>query len=512
MSIKPHHFPILILLLVSLLIGIFTFQDYGMAWDEYLYYQYADSIGYAYSITEHASEDFDLTRAFEPSAWDHQNHGPAYLLIARGAVYALESITGVDKVAVWHLLNFINFLVGVLFLYYLSLRWFKPSVAISLTLLYISQPVLWGHSFINPKDPPFATIFIAAIYFGFRMVDKLVAPEKKTPPWMEIITTGILIGIATNLRVIGPLLGVMLFGYALLKKNIKVLLWFIPTALVAMLTTYVTWPYLWETPIATFIEVIQIMANYPVSPKTLFYGNPYESYEVPLRYLPVLLGITLTEPVWPLAIFGAGIAAFRFFKKKLAWRDLSIIAFWLAFMVAYLLILRPPMYDNYRHFLFILPPIFIFAGFAFEQLFRWIRPVSAQSIMILIVLAFGIKSNIDLHPYQYTYYNAFVGGTSGAEGSYETDYWLTCYKEALEEFEKISSEEETLIVYREAVNAAYYASDRIEVIGYRPLKAGDYLLLSARLNEVNTVKKHSPNIIEIGRDGATFCAIREIAP
>ncbi len=106
----------------------------------------------------------------------------------------------------------------------------------------------------------------------------------------------------------------------------------------------------------------------------------------------------------------------------------------------------------------------------------------------------------------------FVGGTSGAEGTFETDYWLTCYKEALEEFENFSKGEETLIVYREAVNAAYYASDRIEVIGYRPFKAGDYLLLSARLNEVHNVKRHSPNIIEIGRDGATFCAIREIAP
>jgi hypothetical protein len=181
-------------------------------------------------------------------------------------------------------------------------------------------------------------------------------------------------------------------------------------------------------------------------------------------------------------------------------------------MVAYVLIVRPAMYDNYRHFLFILPPIFIITGFAIEKIFDWARPIWLQASIITSLVAFGIISIIQLHPYQYTYYNAFVGGTSGAEGTFETDYWLTCYKEALTEFGKFATEEETLIVYREAVNAAYYAPENISVIGYRPFKAGDYLLLSARLDEVNTVKKHSPNIIEIGRDGATFCAIREIAP
>jgi len=75
--------PTLILLAISLLVGAFTFQDYGMAWDEYLYYGYADAIGYAYSIPAHLSPDFDLDRAYGPSVGDHQNHGPGYILFAR---------------------------------------------------------------------------------------------------------------------------------------------------------------------------------------------------------------------------------------------------------------------------------------------------------------------------------------------------------------------------------------------------------------------------------------------
>ena len=34
---------------------------------------------------------------------------------------------------------------------------------------------------------------------------------------------------------------------------------------------------------------------------------------------------------------------------------------------------------------------------------------------------------------------AFVGGTGGVFRHYETDYWLTCYKEAVERFNSDSS-------------------------------------------------------------------------
>ena len=40
MPFKQKHLPILIVLFVCVIIGIFTFQAYGMTWDEYLYYQY----------------------------------------------------------------------------------------------------------------------------------------------------------------------------------------------------------------------------------------------------------------------------------------------------------------------------------------------------------------------------------------------------------------------------------------------------------------------------------------
>jgi len=57
---KIQQHPIFILLIVNLLVGIFTFQNYGLSWDEPLFYDYANALGYAYSPQEWFSGNFIL--------------------------------------------------------------------------------------------------------------------------------------------------------------------------------------------------------------------------------------------------------------------------------------------------------------------------------------------------------------------------------------------------------------------------------------------------------------------
>lgn len=513
--IKHRNFPILALLTLSLLVGIFTFQDYGMTWDEYLYYSYADAVGYAYSIPEHLSEDFDITNAYGISKDDHKNRGPAYLLLMRNGVNAIHLGLGVDKIALWHLFNFFTYLVGIFFFYKLALRWLKPCSAFGASLLYLTQPLLWGHGFINPKDPPFTTIFIATIYFGFQMVDKLsITGASKRTRVSQILLVGILLGLATNLRIIAPFIGVLIFIYALLKRGIKAIVWFIPIGIVAILTTYATWPYLWDAPIARFIEVLTLMSNNPTSLKVLFMGQIYPAYDLPTRYLPWLMGITLTEVVFPLFFIGLAVAFARWRKKQLEWQTLGIVFFWFAFMMLYVLIMQPPMYDGYRHFLFILPPVFIFTGFAFEWLSSLLRNRWLRASLLTIASLSGIFGIINLYPYEYTYYNAFVGGTGNAFRNYETDYWLTCYKEAVEEFNQIAPPDATLLVVREPRNAAYFTNESITVLDYDEywgrIKPSDFVLITSRSNEDQFFMMNSPIVADIGREGASFCTIKQV--
>ncbi|MGZ9235614.1 MAG: hypothetical protein ACXW4E_08825, partial [Anaerolineales bacterium] len=154
--------PILILLAVNILAGLFVFRDYGLAWDEPLFYDYGDALGYAYSPREWFSGNFDVSNSYGPSGDDHKTRGPAYLLIAREPVHLLETL-GLDRASAWHLINFLFFQLGVFFFYRLASRWMKSAAALAASALFAWQPLLWGHAFINPKDPPFLMFILASV-------------------------------------------------------------------------------------------------------------------------------------------------------------------------------------------------------------------------------------------------------------------------------------------------------------------------------------------------------------
>jgi hypothetical protein len=132
----------------------------------------------------------------------------------------------------------------------------------------------------------------------------------------------------------------------------------------------------------------------------------------------------------------------------------------------------------------------------------------------MALLAPGILGVIRLHPYEYTYYNSFIGGTDGAFRKYETDYWLTCYKEAVAQLNGLTSEPINVFVKREAYVAAPYADENITVRELRDMeetvRSGDYVLINTRLNDDRSTFKDAPVLLTVKRGNATFCIMRQI--
>lgn len=536
--------PIFILLAVNISIGLFIFRDSGFSWDEPLFYDYADALGYAYSPREWVSGNFDVTNSYGASADDHKTRGPAYLLLARGPVLLL-GVLGLDKAAAWHLINFLFFQLGVYFLYRLALRWVRPGAALAAAALFSWQPMLWGHAFINPKDPPFLVFFLASVCLGFEMVDQLLDEAITTrQKFSSVVVPAIFLGITTSIRVLGPFAGLLVLLYALWKLGRKLTGFIVPLALygiTAILMMLVTWPFLWESPLARFIEVFSFMSDNPTNLSVLFGGEVFRAGELPRRYLPFMLATTLTEPVWPLFFLGLLAGYWKLFKLNRtlsaelhrssdAWMSLrssidlttvrnnlvslTLVLLWFVFLVGYVLLRRPAMYDGIRHFLFILPPIFIFASFGFEFLLNHLTSYWLYAGLILILLLPGIAGIYQLHPYEYTYYNSFVGGTDRAFRQYETDYWLTCYKDAVENLNQTVANPTTLYVHREAYIAAYYANENIDVRDLRgaldEVQSGDYVLVNTRTNEDRRVFKDVPALLQVGRGDAIFCMVKQI--
>jgi hypothetical protein len=513
--------PIFMLLAVNIIVGLFIFRDFGYSWDEPLFYDYGNALGYAYSPQAWFSGHFDLNNSYGSSGDDHKTRGPAYLLLSREPVHLLEGF-GLDQASAWHLINFLFFQLGVYFLYRLSTRWMKPSAALAAAALFAWQPMLWGHAFINPKDPPFLTFFLASVCLGFEMVDKINEGQRVS----VVIFPAIVLGIATSIRVLGPLAGLLVFIYFLFvviqNKTLRVSatpwLIFICYGIIAIIVMFITWPYLWESPISRFVDVSRFMSDNPTNLSVLFSGQIYRASDLPRRYLPFLLATTLTEPVWILFSVGVITGYWKLItehsdRKTNKLITLTLSLSWFLLLLAYVLIRKPAMYDGMRHFLFILPPIFIFAGFAFEILLERFSPLWLSAALIFLMILPGIFGIARLHPYEYTYYNSFVGGTDGAFRKYETDYWLTCYKQAVEQLNG-SEMPINLFVHREAYIAAYYANSNINVRDLRgageEVVRGNYVLVNTRTNEDRRILKDISPMIQITRGKALFCEIKRV--
>lgn len=493
-----------------------TFRTYGLSWDEPLFYDYGEALKYAYTPTNWFSGEFDVTRSFGSSASDHANRGPAYLLVAMPLVSFLEWL-GLDLASAWHLTNFLTFNLGIYLLYRLASKWMSVESALAVAALFTFQPLLWGHAFINPKDIPFLTFFLGGVFFGFELIDKWkITAQSPNLPISNLLLASFFLGVATSIRILGPLAAILTILYALVQGiNISSLLkrpTFWLYAVISLLVMFLAWPYLWLAPLQKFVEVFVFMSDNPTQLNVLFAGNNYQAGEIPRRYFPILLSYTLTEPTY--LLIAAGVI-FGFWKADTKKRlTLAILLTWFGILFAYILMRRPAMYDGYRHFLFILPPLFIFAGFAFEAIFNWLKQSWQKIVIAFAIFAFGILPIIQLHPYQYAYYNNLSGGMDGVFRSYETEYWLTCYREAVLGLNQLAEPGTQLFVRREPYIAAYYANENITVRDFRgeqnDMKSSNYYLVNTRSNEDLRFLRDEPAIVEVSRLGATFCVVKQV--
>ncbi|GAP21185.1 hypothetical protein LTAR_01393 [Leptolinea tardivitalis] len=637
--------PLIILIVTGLIIGFFLFDDYGASWDEPDLYTYADQSIRAYSIHDRISGQFSLDSLLGPD--NLRLYGPAYLIFGRLVVNLFKfCLPGVLEIDLWHLVNFWVYWAGMIVFYLLLLRWFKPLVSLLTVLLFATQPVVFGISWIDPKDIPFMVLFIISLYFGLKLVDRLsdafrdpvlvenrndllvfkketlrklnivclclislsiiiflfsptientirstimgmqersesdliytifhnLARQSQTVPlksyagkavsifytfrsgltflsiflttfsfslklfplWINrlifliksvnasyfkkgirnknIWTLSIacfFLGVTTSTRVLGPLMGILtvleLCRHFRWRSLPIIALYFMGTVVI----TYIFWPYLWQDTIQRFIDVFIHMSDNPVSVGVLFRGTVYDSKDLPADYLPWLLGVTLTIPSLFFIITGFLIYCFRLVSKKIDIGTWIFVA-WLMIPLGYVLIFRPAMYDNYRHFLFILPALFFFSALSFDSLLNIKKSYLIQVLCFVAALS-GCLGIVRDHPYEYSFYNSLVGGMEGAAGKYETDYWLTCYRELTEQVNRNESNANNIFVAFVPNLVRYYADKRFEIIKANdPSYPPDSLLFLPLRREALYQYQELPVAYRIQNGNVTLCLARRV--
>jgi hypothetical protein len=324
-----------------------------------------------------------------------------------------------------------------------------------------------------------------------------------------ILPAAIILGLTVSIRIFGVWAGVLVAGYILWRSGIGTWLVLTMYALVAIFAMYITWPYLWPNPIGHFAETVQIMSQHPWPSLVLFNGERYPANDLPASYMPLLLAIQVTEPVWILFFTGFAVAILGFWRKTEETRELlALTLVWFILPLITFMILRPTLYDNFRQTFFILPPVFFMAGSAFDQIRK---PVLRAALIVLVALP-SVVSLVRLHPYEYVYYNQFFGGVNAAVDRFELEYWATSYREAAREANRIAPANADVWVDGPAHLFSRFARRDFHI--YSPQEAEradhyDLVVTLARYDLEKTSFPEAPIVYRVMREGAVFAIIRK---
>lgn len=104
--------------------------------------------------------------------------------------------------------------------------------------------------------------------------------------------------------------------------------------------------------------------------------------------------------------------------------------------------LHSTVYNAWRQMFFVYPAFLLISMTGLHFLLHWIENISQswfKKTSYLVLTGFILWGTFDTaafmirnHPNQNMFFNCFVGGTKGAKGQFEMDYWGTTYKQALE--------------------------------------------------------------------------------
>lgn len=646
-KVLRDHYLVIILIGVNILFAVFFGSNFGESWDDQP----------RYNVALEAIENFSNLESSNRIG----GKGPIYYVTAKIGGDLLRLINpGLTHIQAWHFIHFLSFILGVIAFYLISLRFLSPNFAFVATALFNTQPVLFGHAFINPKDIPFMSSFLLILASGLLMgnqykggfensnVNKNLKPikirfmndwselkrfqifiillfgaisfttislllfqadnirrliqntinqiklpfisdlvdniatnvlngtisggislpnvEKAYPLFvviwgiliilglivlvvclfprifrffsgysskkqffsglMTVIKTGwvypaaVILGLSINNRSLSITAGIFVLFYIWIEKRS----FFLPTILVyfgiAFLTLYITWPGLWGNPFTGLIKSLLADTAFSWGGTTLFRGNAYKPEALPNYYLPFLMAIQFTIPVILLTVLGLFTIVREFNKNIIDHTLLFILIAWYIVPIGLAIIVKPAIYHNFRHFLFVTPPIFFFSGIGIKTILKNISQRAFSIVISLIILAPGIIGIIQLHPYQYIYYNQFVGGVRGAFRSFENDYWATSYQECIKYINQVANEHAVVLVYGPTDLVENSLRDDLKIISFKIKNYGtnkdlhsyqisDYAIIPSRMNHDLIFFPDKETIFSVEISGAILSIVKD---
>jgi len=469
------------LLAAAGLLVLLTFSDYGVTWDEDVHNWYG------YFALEYYLTLFADQRALN---WlNLYNYGAAFDMVAA----ALNKFSPLGVYETRHLLNGFVGVVGLLGCWKLCRALGRPRAGFIALLFLLLTPNYYGQMFNNPKDIPFAVGGVWATYYMVRIL-----PSLPRPPWALLLKMGLAIGLALGVRVGGLLFlcylalvlglsavwqGIAARSFILVVTAALTSLWrvLLPVVAVAFPVMLLFWPWGQQDPIGHSLRALAFFSHDSFPFYTLFDGQFVPASNLPWEYLPTYILLALPEIV--LVLLGvAGGAAVVALARRGTWarRELVLgcflLGFTIVFPVAYAIAIKAVLFDGMRHFIFVLPSIAVAAALVADRGLTRLASLPHRAPIYAALGLYGaahVGIMVMLHPDQYVYYNAFVGGVDGAQRKFKLDYWANSYAEAVRGLEDylrrqygadFEEREFTVAVCGPPISARYYFPDNFRLL------------------------------------------------
>jgi hypothetical protein len=349
-----------------------------------------------------------------------------------------------------HQLTFAVFAFSAFVFFLIGKKIFKDwKIGLLGSLFLIISPRIFSNSFYNPKDIPFLSAYIIAVF------TMLLFHEKKN------LLTAILHGIATavvcsirtpGLIIIPTTFFFYLFDLILAKeplnlknlrssKYLKAILLGISFLIVTAGLMILFFPLLYTDPVGNFIKSFNIMKQYPWNDYELFLGLVIRNH-TPWDYS--IVWFAISSPIFYLILFFIGtdslysIAKTRVLAHILAMRDLYVAATCGILPIIIVIVMKSTIYNENRQMYFCYPMLLLISLYGFKIVLDKLKQrtihwqIWAGAILVL-GLAYPVYFMVRYHPNEQVYFN-FLAGTkmSDIKSSFSIDSWGLSIKQGMD--------------------------------------------------------------------------------
>ncbi|MDI4237184.1 MULTISPECIES: glycosyltransferase family 39 protein [unclassified Bradyrhizobium] len=510
---------IVVLSAVALIAGL-TFRDYGLGWDDYTHAEYADLLLRMYG------SGFKDTGAL--SFANLYMYGGGFDMAAA----LLHKVIPLELFETRRLLGAVVGVIGLAVSWRLGRRVGGPLAGLAALLLLALCPTFYGHMFMNPKDAPFAVAMMILLMGLVRLAEEYPAPSPRT-----ILIVGFGAGLSLGCRVLGGLaLIYAAVGFVpLLLEEVRkqgpreaayrfvhVVYVLLPGLIFGYLVMGLIWPWSIMEP-GHPLEAVTYFSHFFEKPwKEMFDGALVSVPDMPWSYLPTLFALQLPEVLLGLLVAAVVMSLMSLSRADVAARRKTVLlmltlAATLPLVIA--MVKRPALYNGIRHFIFVIPPMAVLAGFAFARTMDWLgeKRRSWQPVA-LAVFTFGLllplSEMIRLHPYQYTHFNHIAGTVRGADDLFMLDYWGLALKQASDGLREQLIERQEIPPLNGKWKVAVCGPQRPAQVALGPdftigwdSQSADFAMT---LGEFYCKGLTAPVLVEIKRDDVVFARVYDI--